>query len=100
MIAVAIARPRLIPALSATIGVLVAAYIALMVTTIIFASLQTQLAQDVQQKHMEIAKLESSYYTSVATLDSTDPRTLGYVTPSNVQYLSEASLPNLTFAGN
>lgn len=100
MIAVAIARPRLIPALSATAGVLVAVYVALMVTTIIFASLQTQLAQDVQDKHMQIAKLENSYYASVATLDSTDPHTLGYVKPAHVQYLSEASLPNLTFAGN
>lgn len=100
MIAVALARPRLIPFLSASVGVLIAVYVALMVATIIFASLQTQLAQDVQSKHMEIAKLENSYYSSVARLDSTDPRTLGFVTPSHVQYLSEASLPNLTFAGN
>jgi hypothetical protein len=100
MIAVALTRPRLVPALSASIGVLVAAYVALMVTTIIFASLQTQLAQDVQDKHMQIAKLEDSYYASVATLDSTDPHALGYVKPAHVQYLTEASLPNLTFARN
>lgn len=100
MIAVAIARPRLLPLLSASAGLLVAVYVALMVTTIIFASLQTQLAQEVQDKHMAISKLENAYYSSVATLDSTDPRTLGYVTPSHVQYLSEASLPNLTFARN
>ncbi|HWU24256.1 MAG TPA: hypothetical protein VN086_00710 [Candidatus Paceibacterota bacterium] len=100
MISVALARPRLIPLLSASAGVLVAVYVALMIATIIFASLQTQLAQDVQSKHMEIAKLENSYYSSVARLDSTDPRTLGYVKPSHVQYLSEASIPNLTFAGN
>lgn len=100
MIAVTLPRPRLIPLLSASAGVLVAAYVALMITTIVFASLQTQLAQNVQNKHMEIAKLETAYYASVAALDSTDPRSLGYVTPSHVQYLTQASVPNLTFAGN
>lgn len=100
MIAAVLPRPRLTPLLSATAGALVAVYVALMITTIIFASLQTQLAQNVQEKHMEIAKLEDSYYASVAQLDSTDPHSLGYVTPPHIQYLSAATLPNLTFAHN
>jgi len=97
MIAV-IARPRLIPALTAITGVLIAAYIALIVATILFAALQTQLAQDVQQKHMEIGKLESSYYEAVAQLDATDPHSLGYVTPSHVTYVTAAPASSLTFA--
>lgn len=95
-----LARPRLIPLLTALVGTLLAAYVALIVTTILYAALQTQLAQNVQDKRMQIAKLESSYYASVASLDSTDPHALGYVTPQHVQYIAAAALPNLTFAQN
>lgn len=99
-IAITIARPRLIPALSAAVGILIALYVALMVTTIVFASLQTHLAQEVQQKQMAIGKLESDYYAQVAQLDSMDPQSLGYVKPAHVTYLTQAPLPGLTFAGN
>jgi hypothetical protein len=100
MNALAISRPRLIPALSILAGALLAAYIALIIAAILFAALQTQLAQNVQSTRMEIGKLESTYYTGVAQLDSTDPHALGYVTPSHVQYVAAAQLPNLTFAKN
>lgn len=98
--AIAFARPRLIPALTAIIGVLIAIYVALMVTAIIFASLQTHLAQEVQQKQMAIGTIEADYYTQVTQLDSTDPQSLGYVKPAQVEYLTQATLPGLTFAGN
>lgn len=91
-------RSRLIPLLSILMGALLAAYVALMVATILFASLQTQLAQNVQEKRMDIAKLESTYYVAVANLDGTDPHALGYVTPSHVQYVSQAAMPNFAFA--
>jgi len=97
MIAV-IARPRLIPALTTVVGVLIAAYVALMIATILFAALQTQLAQDVQEKHAEIGKLENDYYASVAELDATDPHSLGYVTPTHVSYVTAAAPSSLTFA--
>jgi hypothetical protein len=100
MNALAISRPRLIPSLSILAGALLAAYIALIIAAILFAALQTQLAQNVQSTRMEIGKLESTYYAGVAQLDSTDPQTLGYVTPTHVQYVSAAQLPNLTFAQN
>lgn len=95
----ALSHPRLVPALYVLAGLLLAAYVALMVTTILFAALQTHLAQDVQDKRMEIAKLESVYYSKVADLDSTDPYSMGFVTPKNVHYVSAAKIPtNLTFA--
>lgn len=97
-LSLAIARPRLIPLLSVVAGALLAAYIALMVAAILFAALQTELAQGVQDKRMAITKLESAYYASVAQLDATDPHTLGYVTPKRVQYVAASALPNLTFA--
>lgn len=99
-IAITLARPRLIPTLSATVGILIAAYVGLMITTIVLASLQTHLAQEVQQKQMAIGKLESNYYAQVAQLNAVNPQSLGYVKPTHVTYLTQASLPGLTFAGN
>ncbi len=98
MIAAALSRPRLVPLLSILAGALFAAYVALMVTTILFASLQTQLSQEVQDKHMQIAKLETTYYGSVAEIDSADPHALGYVTPKRVEYVTEAQAPGMAFA--
>lgn len=100
MYALTISRTRLIPSLSILAGALLATYIALIISAILFAALQTQLAQNVQTSRMEIGKLEGAYYTGVAQLDSTDPHTLGYVTPTHVRYVSAAALPNLTFAKN
>lgn len=92
------ARIRPIPLLSLLAGLLIAAYVALMIATVLFATLQTQLAQEVQQKHMQIASLERAYYDKVAELEATDPHTLGYVMPEHVTYVSATPLPNLTFA--
>ncbi len=93
-----VARLRPIPFLSLIAGFLVAGYVALMIATVLFATLQTQLAQEVQQKHMQIASLERAYYEKVAELEATDPRSLGYVTPAHVTYVSATQIPNLTFA--
>ncbi len=93
-----LARPRLIPLLSVIAGALIAAYVVLMVMAILFAALQTQLAQNTQDKQMEIGKLEGTYYASIAQLDATDPRSLGYVKPGNVRYVTQAPLQGLSFA--
>lgn len=93
-----IAQPRLTPILTVITGALVATYVALMISTILFAALQTQLAQNMQDSQMQISKLENTYYAAVANLDATDPHTLGYVTPQKVEYVTQASASNLTFA--
>jgi hypothetical protein len=86
------------PLLTMLVGTLLAAYIALVVTTIVFAAIQTNLAQHIQEQRMAIGKLETKYYQAIATLDQADPYALGYVKPRDVQYVSAAKLPNLTFA--
>jgi sensor histidine kinase regulating citrate/malate metabolism len=96
----ALLRPRLIPTLYILVSVLVAVYVTLMVTTILFAALQTKLAQNVQDTRMEISRLETSYYDAIAQLNATNPQTLGYIKPTKVQYVSASALPNLTFARN
>ncbi len=77
---------------------LCAAYIGLVVATIFFAALQTKLADTMQSTQTEIAALESSYYDSVAMLDATDPRTLGFVKPSRVEFVAAAAAPSLSLA--
>jgi hypothetical protein len=93
-----LALPRLVPSLSILAGALLAVYVALMVTTILFAALQTDLAQQVQDKRMQVAKLETRYYDDVASLDDTNPQSLGFVTPDSVQYVTAVAPQNLTFA--
>ncbi len=58
MIARTFTRPNLIPLLWVATGLLLAVYVALMVTTILLAALQTELAQQVQEERITIAALE------------------------------------------
>lgn len=84
--------------LSAACGLLLATYVVLMVSTIVFASLQTQLARSIQDTQMEITKLESKYYDAIGSLDSVDPHALGFVTPQTVRYVSATPVSGLSFA--
>ncbi len=81
-------------------GGLLTAYVTLMVTTILLAALQTQLAQNIQDTQMALGKLETSYYAAIGQMDSTDPHALGYVTPTHVHYVTAASPNGLSFAKN
>jgi len=77
---------------------LIAAYVAIMVITILLAALETQLSQNIETKQMAIQKLEASYFNSIDQLDSTDPASLGYVTPQHVAYVQAAEASGLSFA--
>jgi cytochrome oxidase assembly protein ShyY1 len=80
---------RIIPVLSFSAGGLVLVYLGLIVTTVLFATWQTQAASSIRDAQ-----------ATIGTLDSTDPATLGFVHPSQVEYVAAANLPgNLTFAG-
>ncbi|MDB5265998.1 MAG: hypothetical protein JWM39_711 [Parcubacteria group bacterium] len=92
---------RTIPVLSFAVGVMLLAYMALVVTTIVFATWQTDAMSSISDAQASIGTLEAQYYASIGTLDSTDPATLGFVQPSQVEYVAASNLPdNLTFAGN
>ncbi len=90
---------RLVPVLALACGALATVYVALMVTTILFATLQTQLASSIRDTQATIATLETKYYQSISELDSTDPYAVGYVRPAQVVYVSARALPNLSFVG-
>ena len=92
---------RTIPVLATSTAVLFLAYLVLVITTILFATWQTQASSAISDSQAAIGALETQYYASVGSLDSTNPYSLGFVQPTQVEYVAAANLPNnLTFAGN
>lgn len=92
---------RTIPVLTISVGVLFFAYMALVVTTIVFATWQTQAASSISDAQAAIGTLEAQYYASIGSLDSTNPYSLGFVQPKQVEYVAASNLPDgLTFARN
>lgn len=74
-------------------------YLALVVTTIYFASWQTKSASDIREIEGRIASLESRYYDSVEEINRMDPGVEGFVKPLAVRYVAEADGADLSLAG-
>ncbi len=92
---------RTIPILSFGVGALLLAYVVLVVTTIVFATWQTQAASSISDAQAAIGTLETRYYAAIGSLDSTNPYSLGFVQPTHVEYVAASNLPDgLTFARN
>lgn len=77
---------------------LVATYLTLMVSTIVFAAVRTDLAGNVSDRSAEIARLEAAYYDAIELASASDPSTLGFTAPARVSYVTEAGALGLTFA--
>ena len=93
---------RLIPALSISCGSLTVLYIGLVISTIFFATWQTQAMSSISNAQSNIGTLETNYYTIMNRLSEINPTQAGFVDPSNVQYVAEArdASAGLSFAGN
>lgn len=94
---------RLVPMLGASCGILAVLYVTLVVTTIFFASWQSQAVSTIRTSESTIGNLESQYYSTINSVSSIDPSSLGFVAPTDVQYVAAASVKdtsNLTLAGN
>jgi hypothetical protein len=93
---------RLIPALSVSCGALTMLYIGLMISTIFFATWQTQSVSSVHSAESAIANLEMKYYSAMNQISEINPATVGFVQPAQIEYVAEAqdSSAGLTFAGN
>jgi len=90
---------RIIPVLSVSVGALFVVYLGLVVTTVLFATWQTQALSSIRDGQAAIGMLETQYYASIGTLDSTNPYSLGFVRPAHVEYVAASDLPDgLTFA--
>jgi hypothetical protein len=90
---------RLIPILGTIAGGLFALYVVLVCSTVIFAGIQTNLARSMQEIKGSIASLETSYYSKITEFSTLDPKSIGFITPKNVEYISAISSSGLTFAG-
>ncbi len=90
---------RLIPLLGASALLLATVYLGLVVTTISFATWQTQGVAQIRETEGAIADLEAKYYESIARINSTDPSTYGLGAPVAVRYVAEVTGSTVTFAG-
>ena len=93
---------RFIPALSVSCGALSVLYVTLVVTTIFFASWQTEAMSSVRNAESQIGNLEANYYTAINQASELSPATLGFVSPTEVTYVQQVtnSSAGLSFAGN
>ncbi len=93
---------RLIPTLSISCGGLTLLYVGLMISTIFFATWQTQAMSSITDAQSQLATLESNYYAITNRISQINPTQEGFVEPSDVKYVAEAndSSAGLSFAGN
>lgn len=89
---------RLITYLGFSCGTLFAAYAALLIATIFFATWQTGLAASMRESEARVMALETEYYEAIAQLNATDVSAIGFYTPSKTEYVAEAGSPTFTLA--
>ena len=90
---------RLIPILGAGAGLLFGVYLALVIATISFATLQTQGIAQIRETEGSIATLEADYYEAIARINRTDPSAFGLSQPVAVRYVAAVQATTVTFAG-
>lgn len=75
---------------------LAACYVVLMITTVTFATWQTELSLAAREAETAISMLESRYYDEVGTLAATDPSSMSLGKPRAVRYAVQAAAPALS----
>jgi len=90
---------KLIPVLSATSVLLIGVYVTLVVTTIYFATWQTQGHAQMREVEGTIAALETEYYDAISRINSTNPVEHGLSAPVAVRYVTAVKSANVSFAG-
>lgn len=71
-------------------------YIGLVIVTVTFAAIQTDLALAVRDTETEIGMIETQYYVQVGALAAVDPASLDLRKPSVVTYATLAQAPSLS----
>ena len=87
---------RTISLLSYVAGALVCAYVALVVVTVTYATVQTDLALSVRDTESAISTVETDYYAQVSRLSATDPSSMQLQKPRVVSYATLLQAPSLT----
>ena len=73
-------------------------YLALIATTVFFASVENSLSLEAREAESRIALLETEYYDAIEDLSATDLGSAGLTDPSRVTYVSEDGAPAVTRA--
>jgi len=89
---------KVIPVLGASTALLVGIYVTLVVTTIYFATWQTQGLSQIREIEGTIASLETEYYDAIARINRTDPGVHGLSEPLAVRYVAAVQGTNVSFA--
>lgn len=87
---------RTISILSFALGILVFAYVSLMIVTVSLAAWRTDLASAVRDAENAIAVLEDDYYDSIERIGATDPASFGLAKPHSVTYASMVEAPTVS----
>ncbi len=90
---------RTLMVLSIACAVVFSVYVLLVLTTVYFASYKTELATDIRAQEARMVTLETEYYAAVGRLTASDPETHGFVSPTQVRYVSAGGAPVFTRAG-
>lgn len=84
--------------LSLSCGVSFTAYVALMITAMFFAGLQTGFARESRDAEARIAALETEYYDAISRISDSNLAALGLASPSRTAYVSADGRPTFTRA--
>lgn len=88
---------KLIPVLGSATILLIGVYVTLVVTTIYFATWQTQGHAEIRELEGTIASLETEYYAAIERINRTNPIAHGLSAPLAVRYVT-AQGTNVSFA--
>jgi len=89
---------KLIPVLGSATALLIGIYVTLVVTTIYFATWQTQGIAQIRELEGTIASLETEYYAVIERINRTDPMAHGLASPIAVRYVAATEGTNVSFA--
>ena len=87
---------RTVSILSFAFGILVFAYLSLMVVTVSLAAWRTDLAAQVRDAESALANLERDYYDSIERIGATDPASFGLSKPHAVTYAAMVAAPTVS----
>ncbi len=90
--------PKSIAILSLSCGAVFAAYLALIVATVFFATWQSGLSAAARDSEARIAALETEYFAAIDALQATDLSHVGLHEPTKVEYVAANGTPAVTRA--
>ncbi len=83
-----VAHIPLIPILSVVVGILLITYVGLLAFIMTYGAIQMQSAEALRDTRAHVATLDTKYFNMIASINQTDPATLGFVKQRNIAYVT------------